>query len=109
MSARTFDELFEPQIRLSLVRTPSGWHSVIDQHGSLYFPPTRDIEVCLRFMAAMASKRQAVVDDESVERAVDAAIGGWSVRVPAVAEREDGTTAAVPSRSANVVPIRRLA
>lgn len=69
MTARTFDELFDPPLRLSLAATPTGWYSVLDQHGRLYFPPTQNIQVCLRFMAAMRERKHAVIDDASIEQA----------------------------------------
>lgn len=64
-----YTQLDQPPLRLSLVSTPTGWYSVIDQHGQLYFPPTQDIETCLRFMTAMREKKQALIDDASVEQA----------------------------------------
>lgn len=67
----------QPGIRLSLYRTPSEWYGVVDQVGRVFFPPTQDLQVCLRFMAAMARKKDALIDDASVEAAT------WhSVRVP---------------------------
>lgn len=84
--------LDQPAVRLTLVRTPSGWCSVIDQHGRLYFPPTQDMTVCLRFMSAMARKKDAVIDDASVEAVT------WQ------AAQESTHSVRVPS---NVIPLRR--
>lgn len=76
-----------PYIRLTLHRSRGGWYSVTDQDGRLFFPPS-ELAMCLRFMKAMAEKRDAVIDDASVEMATWA--DAHSVRVPD-----------------NVVPIRR--
>lgn len=117
MTPRTFNELFEPQLALSLVRTPSGWCSVLDQHGSLYFPPTQDMAVCLRFMQAMAQKKHAVIDDQSVERATWHSTSGGvpereQPRSPVTLSAPHGETATPPetfSRAvlADVIPINR--
>lgn len=82
MTLIDWTELDQPPVRLSLVGTPTGWWSVLDQHGRLFFPPTQDMTVCLRFMQAMASKKDAVIDDLSVERATWAYAQQHSVKVP---------------------------
>lgn len=81
---RTYNELFEPPIRLSLAQAPGGY-VVWDQACRYYVLSPSPLEFCLRFMQAMAAKGEAVIDEASVERAT------WhSVRVPD-----------------NVVPIRK--
>lgn len=82
MTVRVDYTQLDRPITLTLVRTPSGWHSVIDQHGRLYFPPVQDVTVCLRFLAAMASRKHAVVDDASVMEATWADAEQHSVKVP---------------------------
>lgn len=55
---------------LHLHRTPAGWHSVTDQNGRLYFPPTPNPDTCLRFMQAFVRKNPgATIDNASVEKA----------------------------------------
>lgn len=89
MTARTYNELFEPPIRLSLAKAPGGY-VVWDQACRYYVLAPSSLEFCLRFMQAMEAKGEAVIDDASVERAT------WhSVRVP--------------EPPSNVVPIRKAA
>lgn len=80
MTSVDYTLLFEPTIVLSLHRTPTGWFGVTDQHGRLWFPPTEDVTVCLRFLQAAVEKGHAVIDDASVERVTWAA--AHSVKVP---------------------------
>lgn len=68
MTARTFVELFEPPVRLSVHPVPGGY-TVQDQHGHAYVLAPSPLTFCLKFMTAMAQKKDAVIDDASVERA----------------------------------------
>jgi hypothetical protein len=93
MTARTFDELFEPQLRLSLHATPSGTYAITDQHGNLYSFGEPSLTFCIQFMQAMAEKKDAVIDDASVAAAT------W----------EFAQQHSVDANLANVIPIRRPA
>jgi hypothetical protein len=111
VTARTYNELFDPPVRLTLHRTKAGWHSVTDQHGQLYFPPTRDLHTCLRFLKAAREKKDALVDLASVERVAWEAAqeATYSVRVPDAIVRS--LTDQAPARSDqvpdNVIAFRR--
>lgn len=123
--ARTFNELFEPTIRLHLHQTPGGTYAVTDQHGRLYTFGQPSLTMCLNFMLRFVEQHDAVIDDASVERVTGADAVEYSVKVDALSER-DGTgigrdsgesyaartkpkTPAPRSESVpdNVVPIRR--
>lgn len=64
-----YTELGKPTVVLTLHRTPTGYYGVTDQNGRLWFPPTQNLNMCLRFLAAAAAKGHATVDDASIERA----------------------------------------
>lgn len=84
-----YTQLGQPAIRLTLHHSRGGYYSVTDQHGHLYFPPTQDLDLAVRFMRAMEAKRDALINEASVERAT------WhSVKVP---------------EPSNVIPLRRTA
>lgn len=113
-----YTQLGQPATVLTLNRTPDGNYTVTDQNGRLWFPPTPDVTVCLRFLSAAARKRDALVDAASVERVTWVAAQEHSVRVGALSERDrggDSRQASAPgspkSRSEsvpdNVYPIRR--
>lgn len=85
MTARTYNELFEPPTILTLTPIPGGY-MVTDQHGRPYTLGPFSLTAALRFMKAMADRGDAVLDDASVEQAT------WhSVRVP----------------DSNVIPLRK--
>lgn len=104
MTARTYDELFEPEARLSLVHVRDDKYIVWDQHCRFYILVPSPLDMCLRFMQAMADKGDAVLDDASIERAT------WhSVKVPALEAGEAAPSRDVDGTSpaSNVVPLRR--
>ena len=133
MSARTYDELFEPQVRLSLVRVPGNKWIVWDQHCRFYILAPSPLEFCLRFMQTGADRGDWVIDDASVERATRDAAWQHSVRVGALSERaassardsvrtemagiatthgsdrERPRSESVSAAPSNVIPIRRPA
>lgn len=116
MTARTYDELFAPPIRLSLAPTGGGY-TVQDQHGHDYVLSPSPLTFCVRFMQALAERGDATLDEASVEAAT------WhSVKVPdgALSERDTlaagmgltSSPAVQPSRSENALdnlrPIRHV-
>lgn len=106
MTPRSYDELFEPEARLSLAHVRDDKYIVWDQHCRFYILVPSSLDLCLRFMQAMAAKGDAVLDDASIERAT------WhSVKVPALGEVESrlvrGTDGGSTSPNVdNVRPIR---
>lgn len=100
-----------PPLRL-FVDMSGGGYVVRDQHGVTYTLAPLTLTAALRFMQAMERRKDAVIDDASVEMATWSA-AQHSVRVGALDAGEtvppswdvaDGT-----SPASNVVPIRRLA
>lgn len=84
-----YTQLDQPPVRLTLARIPGGYQ-VHDQHGQPWTLGACTLEFCLRLMKAAREKRDAVVDDASVEMVTWQAAQEFSVRVPS-----------------NVVPIRK--
>jgi hypothetical protein len=68
MTARTYDELFAPtKPRLTLEESLTGRFTCVDESGRVYFyPSTRDMDVVIRFMRAMALKGHATLDESSI-------------------------------------------
>lgn len=81
MTARTFNELFDQPITLAVEQEGRNW---IVCDGDAVYLRTPDIQFAIRFMAAMERKRDARIDDRSVERAawLAAQAATYSVRVP---------------------------
>lgn len=79
-AARTFNELFEPPIRL-FVDMSGGGYVVRDQHGRRYTLTPLTLTAAIRFMQAMEATRDARIDEQSVERATWAE-AQHSVKVP---------------------------
>lgn len=82
--ARTYIELFEPTIVLSLAHVHDDKYIVWDQSCRYYILSPSPLTFCLRFMRAMETRGDVVSDEASVERATWGA--GHSMRVGALSE-----------------------
>jgi hypothetical protein len=62
-----YTQLGVPPTRLSVGCSLAGLYSVVDQDGRLYFPPTDDLDKCVRFIRASAERHGVLVDEDSIE------------------------------------------
>lgn len=94
MTARTYNELFEPALTLTLERELGRNYIVLDAtDGNTVYLRSPDLHLCIRFMNAMVVKKEAVVDERSVEWLID----DWSVRVPILDGTELSSSVGAPT------------
>lgn len=62
-----YTRLDEPTITLSVGSSRAGFYSVTDQNGNLYFPPTPDLDTCIRFIRTSVERHGVQVDEDSIE------------------------------------------
>ena len=63
MTARTYDELFEPTVRLTLEQ--EGRNYTVSDGDTVYLR-TPDLNMCVRFMLAAQAKKDAEIDEDSI-------------------------------------------
>jgi hypothetical protein len=84
-----YTRLHEQVPHLTLEESAGGFFSAIDQHGRLFTPPSRNMDVPIRLMRAMALKGHATLDEGSITwfQALRQQ-GEFSVGVGTLSERE---------------------